>query len=33
MRGYGMPQASFADDANIDECAKSRRHGAASNTA
>ena len=22
MRGYGMPQASFADDANIDECAK-----------
>ena len=22
MRGYGMPQASFADDANIDECAR-----------
>ena len=22
MRGYGMPQASFADDANIDDCAK-----------
>ncbi len=22
MRGYGMPQASFADDANIEECAK-----------
>ena len=21
MRGYGMPQASFADEANIDECA------------
>ena len=21
MRGYGMPQASFADDANIEECA------------
>ncbi len=22
MRGYGMPQASFADEANVDECAK-----------
>ena len=22
MRGYGMPQASFADDANIEDCAK-----------
>ena len=22
MRGYGMPQASFADDANIDDCAR-----------
>ena len=22
MRGYGMPQASFADDSNIDECAR-----------
>ena len=22
MRGYGMPQASFADDANIEECAR-----------
>ena len=22
MRGYGMPQASFADEANIDDCAK-----------
>lgn len=22
MRGYGMPQASFANDANIDDCAK-----------
>ncbi len=22
MRGYGMPQASFADEANVDDCAK-----------
>ena len=22
MRGYGMPQASFADESNVDECAK-----------
>ena len=22
MRGYGMPQASFADESNVDDCAK-----------
>ena len=26
MRGYGMPQASFADDANIEDVRASRRH-------